>query len=81
MQLATFRPTPGSSINPSSVRGTPLRSTLFAASVTYIIPVTAIGWGIYDGENVNGRHLVFIAVILGGVWLVNSKKKAIAVKS
>jgi drug/metabolite transporter (DMT)-like permease len=49
--------------------------TLFAASVTYLIPVAAMGWGIFDGENVTLFHVFFIIIILSGVWLVNSKKR------
>ncbi|HTL82410.1 MAG TPA: DMT family transporter [Bacteroidia bacterium] len=47
--------------------------TLFAASVTYIIPIVAIMWGLFDGENVFWMHGVYIAVILSGVWLVNKR--------
>jgi len=47
--------------------------TLFASSVTYLIPVVAMGWGAFDGEIISIFHIVFIFVILGGVWLVNKK--------
>lgn len=46
---------------------------LFAASVTYLMPVVAMGWGLYDGESVTWMHAVFILVILSGVFLVNKK--------
>lgn len=46
---------------------------LFASSVTYLIPVVAMGWGLLDHEVVTWIHAVCIAVILGGVWLVNKK--------
>ncbi|TND08036.1 MAG: DMT(drug/metabolite transporter) superfamily permease [Bacteroidetes bacterium] len=48
--------------------------TLFAASVTYAIPIVALGWGVIDDEPVSVWHLVFIGVILAGVWLVTKKK-------
>lgn len=48
--------------------------TLFAASVTYAIPIVALMWGLLDGESVGWIHLVFIGVILGGVWLVTKRK-------
>lgn len=47
--------------------------TLFASSVTYLIPVVAMGWGAFDGEIISPVHILFIFVILGGVWLVNKK--------
>lgn len=48
--------------------------TLFAASVTYAIPIVAMLWGLFDHESVTAWHFVFIGVILCGVWLVNRKK-------
>jgi drug/metabolite transporter (DMT)-like permease len=44
---------------------------LFATSVTYIIPLFAIFWGIIDGESIRLMQLFWIAVILMGVYLVN----------
>ena len=44
---------------------------LFASSVTYIIPVFAILWGIADGEHIGILELTWITVILAGVYLVN----------
>ena len=46
-------------------------TTLFAASVTYIIPLFAITWGILDGENIRLIQFFWIAIILFGVYLVN----------
>jgi drug/metabolite transporter (DMT)-like permease len=46
-------------------------SAVFAASVTYIIPVFAIIWGEFDGENIGLRQLSWIVLILVGVYLVN----------
>jgi drug/metabolite transporter (DMT)-like permease len=48
-------------------------NALFASSVTYLIPVVAMGWGIFDGENVKLLHFVWIGLILLGVYLVNKK--------
>jgi drug/metabolite transporter (DMT)-like permease len=52
-----------------------IRSTnaLFASSVTYLIPVVAMCWGIMDGENVQVLHFLLIGLILFGVYLVNKK--------
>ncbi|MCK4852898.1 MAG: DMT family transporter [Bacteroidales bacterium] len=44
---------------------------LFAASVTYIIPLFAIIWGIIDGESIRLVQLLWIALILVGVYLIN----------
>jgi drug/metabolite transporter (DMT)-like permease len=48
-------------------------NALFASSVTYLIPVVAMFWGIFDGEDVQLLHFVWIALILLGVYLVNKK--------
>lgn len=48
-------------------------TALFATSVTYLIPAVAILLGILDGESVRFEQLIFIAVILAGVSLVNKK--------
>jgi drug/metabolite transporter (DMT)-like permease len=48
-------------------------TALFATSVTYLIPAVAILLGALDGENIRFGQLLFIAVILGGVSLVNKK--------
>ena len=52
-----------------------ISSPVFAASVTYIIPLIAVFWGIWDGETINAYQLVGGVIILFGVWLVNKKKK------
>lgn len=49
-------------------------STLFATSVTYIIPIFAIFWGLADGEIITVKQIISITVALVGVWLVNRKK-------
>jgi drug/metabolite transporter (DMT)-like permease len=47
--------------------------TLFSSSVTYLIPVVAMMWGVFDGEIISIRQLFAILVILLGVYLVNRK--------
>lgn len=49
-------------------------SPLFAASVTYIIPIFAIFWGVIDGERISLFHLLFMTIILFGVYMINRKK-------
>lgn len=51
-------------------------TALFASSVTYLIPIVAIVWGVIDGEEFNLIQLVFAGLILGGISLIKSKKKA-----
>ena len=48
-------------------------NALFASSVTYLIPIVALMWGVLDGENVELLHFVWITIILLGVYLVNKK--------
>ncbi len=52
-----------------------LSSPVFAASVTYIIPLVAVLWGVWDGEVINFYQLLGGVIILFGVWLVNKKKR------
>ena len=49
-------------------------TAIFASSVTYIIPIFAIFWGIFDGEKVRIEEFLWMSVILIGVYLVNKKK-------
>lgn len=46
---------------------------MFASSVTYLMPIVAVFWGIGDGEALGPLHLAAAGVILLGVWLVNKK--------
>ncbi len=49
--------------------------TLFSTSVTYLIPIVAILWGVFDKETISLRQALSIVVILGGVYLVNRVQK------
>jgi drug/metabolite transporter (DMT)-like permease len=53
-------------------------NALFASSVTYLIPIVAMCWGIFDGEAVLLEHFIWIVVILLGVYLVNKKPKTVS---
>jgi len=44
---------------------------LFAASVTYMMPIVAVFWGIADGEKFELVYVLWIIIILMGVFLVN----------
>lgn len=50
-----------------------LTSGLFAASVTYIMPIIAILWGVLDGEKITMQHFAGMGVVLAGIYLVNKK--------
>lgn len=54
-------------------------SAVTASSVTYIIPVFAILWGVLDGEKVTVLHLICMGIILAGVYLINRKKSERAI--
>ncbi|UBM62824.1 EamA family transporter [Candidatus Sulfidibacterium hydrothermale] len=49
-----------------------LSSPVFASSVTYVIPIVAILWGFIDGEHFSTIYFFWMALILGGVYLVNA---------
>ncbi|OFX22641.1 MAG: hypothetical protein A2041_11460 [Bacteroidetes bacterium GWA2_31_9b] len=49
-------------------------SAIFGSSVTYVIPVFAIMWGIFDGEKINIFQFFWISLIFLGVYLVNKRK-------
>jgi drug/metabolite transporter (DMT)-like permease len=50
-----------------------LSTPLYASSVTYIMPIVSVGWGVLDGEQLFIGHFVGMAFIIGGVWLANRK--------
>ena len=51
-------------------------STVFSISITYLLPVVAIGWGLLDGESFGGLQWLASGLILGGIYLVTETKKA-----
>lgn len=51
-----------------------LSSALFASSVTYTIPIVALAWGVYVGEQLNVMHFLSICLILVGIYLVNKRQ-------
>jgi drug/metabolite transporter (DMT)-like permease len=50
-----------------------ISSPLYASSVTYIMPIVSVMWGILDGEELLPGHFIGMACILAGVYLVNRK--------
>lgn len=47
---------------------------VFSSSVTYLIPLVAIFWGVLDGEKLSPLQIFAGVIILFGVYLVNKKK-------
>ena len=54
-----------------------LTDSLTASSVTYLIPVVALLWGLLDGEKPLLIHYVGFILIIGGVYLVTWPKKVV----
>jgi len=48
-------------------------NTIFASSVTYLIPLVAILWGMADGEQLHILQGVCALILLGGIFLINRK--------
>lgn len=49
-----------------------ITGAVFASSVTYFIPVIALLWGITDGERFKPGFVLFVALVIAGVLLVNT---------
>ena len=52
-------------------------SALFTSTVTYMMPIVSIMWGIADGESFLLAYLFWILLTLAGVYLANRKIKQI----
>ncbi len=50
-----------------------ISSPLYTSSVTYLIPVVAVLWGLFDGEKLYAGHFAGMAAIICGVYLANRK--------
>jgi drug/metabolite transporter (DMT)-like permease len=50
-----------------------ISTPLFTSSVTYIIPIVAVMWGLLDGEQLVVWHFIGMITIIGGVYLANRK--------
>ena len=56
-------------------------SAVTASSVTYVIPIFAIMWGLLDHEKISLLHIICMAFILAGVYLINRmSRQRLAVK-
>lgn len=52
-----------------------ISSPVFSISITYLLPIVAIGWGLLDQETFSEVQWLACAFILFGVYLVTDKKK------
>jgi len=50
-----------------------LISPIFASSVTYLIPIVAVMWGLLDNEILLLQHYIGMLVIMLGVYITNRK--------
>ncbi len=50
-----------------------IASPVFASSVTYLMPLVAVLWGVLDGEKISFMQLIGATIILFGVYLANRK--------
>ncbi|MEL6303297.1 MAG: EamA family transporter [Bacteroidota bacterium] len=51
-----------------------ISSAVFSVSVTYLIPLVGIFWGLLDGETFGFRQLLSAGLILLGVYLIHKKR-------
>ncbi len=51
-----------------------LTNPVFTSSVTYIIPLVAITWGLADGEILTYMHVIGILAIISGVYIANRRR-------
>jgi len=49
-------------------------SPLFTSTVTYLIPIVGVMWGVLDGEQLHTGHFAGMAAIIGGVYLANRRR-------
>lgn len=50
-----------------------ITTPIFTSSVTYLIPIVAVVWGIIDGESLLIGHYLGMGAIIFGVFLANKK--------
>lgn len=48
-----------------------ITSAVFASTVSYLIPMIALMWGVFDGEPIGIFHLIGMCAILGGVYIAS----------
>ena len=50
-------------------------SAVYASSVTFLMPVVVLLWGVFDNENIGFIHIFALSLILIGVYILNYLKK------
>ncbi|HNP17438.1 MAG TPA: DMT family transporter [Fulvivirga sp.] len=55
-----------------------ITTPIFTSSVTYLIPIVAVIWGLLDGEELSAGHYLGMIAIIFGVYLANRKKKIVS---
>lgn len=50
-----------------------ISTPIFASSVTYLMPIVAVGWGLLDGEVLGLGHFIGMGAVITGVYLANRK--------
>jgi drug/metabolite transporter (DMT)-like permease len=50
------------------------KSPVFASSVTYLLPIVAVIWGLIDGERFTIWYVLGGVLILAGIYLIREKK-------
>ncbi len=50
-------------------------SPVFASTVTYLLPIVAVSWGLLDGEKFTVWYLLGALLILIGIYLIREPKK------
>ena len=53
-----------------------LTNAVFTSSVTYIIPIIAVIWGVIDGEKLYVSHYIGMLAVGIGVYIANSNRAA-----
>lgn len=48
-----------------------MTTAVFASSVTYLIPIVAVIWGVFDNESLYPLHLAGMFLIFAGIYFVN----------
>lgn len=50
-----------------------MSNPIFGSSVTYLIPVVAMVWGVFDGESMHFFYFLSLGMILVGVWFISRR--------
>lgn len=51
-----------------------ISTPLFTSSVTYLMPIVAVMWGVLDGERLYAGHYIGMITIIVGVYLANRRR-------